>query len=271
MTIIKKYLIPILSILLILGQACRKNKDEIPLPDINYPFTIYSLNKTEIKEKIEQFNLINQHENLVINQFGFVHGKIPIDFINEIDKDFIIKNISDFVSYYKDYLGIEKSKDILFNEQIYIRLSSGYYSSLDDYFDHELWANKLEFYLEQEQLGNYRIINAPIIFHFNQKESVLEISGNWFREAFVPKNEIINAKKAFEIAINYIVENYNELMPLDINIDDSDKFNKILVPYKLENKLELRECWEVLSRFDDVLVCIDTQTGELIRFLYFNY
>ena len=269
--IIKKHLIPVLFLILILGQACKKDKDENPTPDINYPFTFYSLNETEWNNKLEQFNFDNQHENLTINQFGFVQGKISVDYEDEIDKDFVIKNISDFISHYKNYLGIEKPEEILFDEQIFIRLSSGYYASLNDYFEHELRSNKLEFYLEQINLDNKRILDSPIIFYFNMEESVLEISGNWFPEAFIPENEIISAKKAFEITVSYIDENYNELMPLNISINDSENFNKILVPLRFEEKIELRECWEINSRLDYILVCIDTQTGELIKFLNYNY
>jgi hypothetical protein len=52
---------------------------------------------------------------------------------------------------------------------------------------------------------------------------------------------------------------------------DKDKFNKVLFPFQKENRIELRECWEVIFPDSSVKTMVDTQTGEVVYYLDYGH
>ncbi len=264
----KNYL-KIILLLTIVIQACSKDTiEKVPSPE--YPYTYGVLSKQELDIELQKFNSINTIESLTLNEFGILSGCIPVSLGTGLDSTLVKENISMIINKYGHFIGIDKSVDLNISTDISIRLIGGVDVSLGHYFKYGLKANPM-FVLKQNKLRDINIENVEVSFYFSQTDNKMQILGRWYPEAYIPVEEITNPGKALNISIQYIKEKHEEVTLLNLSNIEKNRFNKVLYPFQKENKIELRECWEVTFWDNSVKTLVDTQTGEVVYYLDYGH
>jgi len=258
----------IILLFILFAQACKKDDVE-KIPSLEYPFTYAVLSNQKLDIELQKFNAINNIESLTLDEFGILSGSIPLDSGTELDSTLVKENISMIINTYSQFIGIDKSVSLNISKDVSIRLVGGVDVSLGHYFKYELKAYPM-FVVRQNKLRNRNIENAELSFYFSQTDHKLQISGRWYSEAYIPEEEIKSPEEALKISVQYIKENHNDVTPLDLSVIDMDKFIKVLYPFQKENKIELRECWEVIFWGNTVKNLVDTQTGEVVYYLDYS-
>ncbi len=98
------FLVLFFSILLFSG--CRKEPMEKPLPGTEYP-TIYQkvLSQQDWNTKSAEFQKINIHENLFLNQQGFLEGQVSYE-TDSLTLETVVQKVQELISRYSVYMGI---------------------------------------------------------------------------------------------------------------------------------------------------------------------
>jgi len=250
-------------------QAC--SKDEIEkVPSQEYPYTYRVLSKQELDIEMQKFNSVNTIESLTLNEFGILSGSIPINFGTELDSTLVKENISMIIKTYGNFIGIDKSVNLNISTDVSIRLIGGVDVSLGQYFKYGSKAYPM-FVLKQNKLRDRNMENVGVLFYFSQTDNKMQILGRWYPEVYIPEDEIKNPDEALAISTQYIKENHIDVTPLNLSNIEKDKFNKVLYPLQKENKVEIRECWEVYFWDNSVKTLVDTQTGEVVYYLDYGH
>jgi len=180
------------------------------------------------------------------------------------------ENISMILKTYGNFIGIDKSVNLNISTDVNICLIGGVEVSLGHYFKYGLKASPM-FLLKQSNLKDRNMENVQVLFYFSQTDNKMQIFGRWYPEVYIPLEEIKDQDKALNISIQYIKENHKDVTPLNLTNIEKDKFKKVLYPLVKENKIELRECWEVIFWDNTVKTLVDTQTGEVVYFLDYGH
>lgn len=260
----------IILLLLLFVPSCTKDENVKQFPSPEYPFTYRVLNKQELDSELLKFKAINTIESLSLDEYGILSGYIPITSNLELDSVTVKTNISLIINSYGHFLGIGNSTDPNISKDISILLIGGVEVSLGDYFKYGSKANPT-FVLKQHTLGDTKTANIQVIFSFQKENNRMHISGRWYPEVYIPEIEIKSPDEALNISIQYIKEKHKDVTPLDVSNVEKDKFNKVLVPLHQKNKIELRECWEVIFWSNFIKTFVDTQTGEVISYLDYGH
>jgi hypothetical protein len=260
----------VILLLVLFVPSCSKDEKVKLFPGQEYPFTYAVLNKQDLDAELQKFNSINTIESLTLNEYEILSGYIPITVNTELDSTIVKNNISLIISTYGQFLGIDNSNHLNISNDISIRLTGGVSVSLDHYFKYGLKTNPI-FVLKQNTLSDTKIENAQVLFNFQIDNKKMQISGRWYPKVYIPELEIINPEEALNISIQYINENDKDVTPLNLSNVEKDKFNKVLYPFQKENKIELRECWEVIFWDNSVKTLVDTQTGEVVYYLDYGH
>ena len=260
----KNYL-KVILLLTIFVQACSKDTiEKVPSPE--YPYTYSVLIKQELDIELQKFNSINTIESLTLNKFGILSGSVPVILSKGLDSTLVKENISMIINKYGNFIGIDKSVNLNISTDISIRLIGGVDVSLGHYFKYGLKASPM-FVLKQNKLRERNMENVELSFYFLQADNKMQILGRWYPEVYIPEDEIKNSDEALTISIQYIKENHKDITLSNLPNIEKDKFNKVLYPFQKENKIELRECWEVTFWDNSVKTLVDTQTGEVVYYL----
>jgi hypothetical protein len=255
----------VILLLALFAEACSKDEvEKVPSPE--YPYTYEVLSKQKLDVELQKFNSINTIESLTLNEFGILSGSIPVNFGTELDSTLVKENISMVINTYGQFVGIEKSVSLNIATDVSTRLNGGVVVSLDDYFQYGKGSNPT-FEFKQNKLSNRNIDNATLLFSFSKIDNKMLIRGRWYPNAYIPCEEIKDRNEALNISIHYIKENHKDITPLNLANVETEKFNKILFPLQKENKVEIRECWEVTFWDNSVKTLVDTQTGEVVYYL----
>lgn len=264
----KNYL-KVILLLTIFVQACSKDTiEKVPSPE--YPYTYDVLSKQEFDIELQKFNSINTIESLTLNEFGILSGSVPVSLSKGLDSTLVKENISMIIKTYGNFIGIEKSADLNISTDVSIRPNGSPDVSLGHYFKYGLKAYPI-FVLKQNKLNGRDIKNADLLFYFSQPDNKMQIFGRWYPKVYIPEDEIKSPDEALAISIQYIKENYKNVTLLNLSNIQKDKFNKVLYPFQKENKIELRECWEVTFWDNFVKTLVDTQTGEVVYYLDYGH
>lgn len=259
----------VILLLTIFVQAC--SKDEIEkVPSQEYPTTYGVLSKQELDIELQKFNSINTIESLTLNEFGILSGSVPVGLSTGLDSTLVKENISMIINTYGHFIGIDKSVNLNISTDLSIRLIGGVDVSLEHYFKYGLKAYPM-FVLKQNKLRDRNMENAEVSFYFSQTDNKMQILGRWYPEVYIPVEEIKNPDEALNISVQYIKEYHKDVILLNLSNIEKDKFNKVLYPFQKENKIELRECWEVIFWDNSVKTFIDTQTGEVVYYLDYGH
>jgi hypothetical protein len=264
----KNYL-NVFLLLMIFVQACSKDTiEKVPSPE--YPYTYSVLSKPELDIELQKFNSINTIGSLTLNEFGILSGSIPVSLSTGLDSTLVKENISMIINKYGHFIGIDNTVNLNISTDISIRLIGGVDVSLGHYFKYGLKANPM-FVLKQNKLRDRNIENVRLSFYFSQTDNKMQVLGRWYPEVYIPVGEIKNPDEALNISIQYIKENHKDVTLLNLSNIEKDKFNKVLYPFQKENKIELRECWEVTFWDNSVKTLVDTQTGEVVYYLDYGH
>ena len=256
--------------LLLFMPSCTKEEKPKLFPSPEYPFTYAVLNKPALDVEFQEFNSVNTRESLTLNGYGILSGYIPVSANAELDSTVVKKNISFIINTYGYFLGIDNVDNLNFSNDISIRLIGGVEVSLGYYFKYRLKAYPM-FVLRQNSLRTRKMENAEVSFYFSQTDHKMQILGRWYPEVYIPELEIINPEEALNISMQNIQENHKEVAPGNLSNVDKDKFNKVLFPFQKENRIELRECWEVIFPDCSVKTLVDTQTGEVVYYMDYGH
>lgn len=256
----------VILLLTLFVQACSKDEvEKVPSPE--YPYTYGVLSKQKLDTELQKFNSINTIESLTLNEFGILSGGVPVSLSKGLDSTLVKENISMILKTYGNFIGIDKSVNLNISMDISIRLTGGVDVSLGDYFKYGLIKASPMFLLKQNKLKDRNMENVQVKFYFSQTDNKMQILGRWYPEVYIPEEEIKNPDQALAISIQYIKENHKDVTPLNLSNVEKDKFNKVLYPLQKENKVEIRECWEVYFWDNCVKTLVDTQTGEVVYYL----
>lgn len=259
----------VILLLTLFAQACSKDEvEKVPSPE--YPYTYGVLSKQELDIEMQKFNSINTNGSLTLNEFGILSGSIPVRLGTELDSTLVKENISTIINTCGHFIGIDKSVSLNISTDVSIRLDGGVEVSLSQYFRYGLKAYPM-FVLKQNKLRDREIVNVEVLFYFSQTDNKMQILGRWYPEVYIPEEEIKSRDEALNISIQYIKENRKDIASLNLLNIEKGKFNKVLYPLQKENKIELRECWEVNFWDNSVKTLVDTQTGEVVYYLDYGH
>ena len=79
--------------LFVLISACQKEAFEKPQPEPGYPTVYKSLSSSEWQTRNAEFQQINIHEGLSLNEYGFVEGEIQLAEYDSLNEPFLIENV----------------------------------------------------------------------------------------------------------------------------------------------------------------------------------
>lgn len=267
--------ITLFSLLIVAG--CQKEDDPKPQPQSGYPYTYYVLSQNEWDAANTNFQKINIYKELILNEYGFVQGEIPIIENDSLTKDFVINTIDSLVNRYPSFIGIPENIEINAETDF-----TGQYKFIYPNMDVEipvyfLWLEEMSkeenisiekhvFSLNQHTIQNTAFIGPIIYIEFDLLREKIVLSGNWFPNALIPINEIYNKEEALEIAHQTISK---EIGKDSRKLEEYHNIEKIMVEKEYENKTEIRECWNIVVQIGEDsfnYVQVDTQTGEVIKF-----
>lgn len=268
--------------LLFVISGCKQEPDPKPLPEQGYPTTYKPLNQAEFSLRNKAFQKINIYNGLHLNEYGFVTGEISIGENDSITKDFVLAVIDTLIERYQLFMGIPPSISVNTEREILI---DAFYIvpngnvTIDRYFNDlgeiitngylsnsEIAGIQYKFYLNQNLVENERFSGPKIYIDFQNKERVIQISGNWFPKAFIPQSQIYSENEVIVSAWREILKRTGiDLWETKYNF----KTMRTLMQKAVNNNIEIRECWSVYVPVNDNLVCyvyIDTQTGEILKY-----
>jgi hypothetical protein len=276
-----KNLLEVLSLCIIFLAGCRKEPLEKPFPSIEYP-TIYPrvINQQNWELKNAAFREVNIHENLFLNQQGFLEGEIFYE-IDSLTLETVVGEVQKLISRYSIFMGIPSGQtfdlenDLLTNDPFLIPLGttsiSNYFSFIDLIKETDDWEYlKDEFrnpqiYLKQKTLEGQQFLGPDLFFDFDETNQTIHISGNWLPAAFKPENEIYSKTDATAIAYRILLGETGQ----DFwERKHTWNFRKVFVLAADNKEKRICECWQLVTMISDYelfYIYIDTQTGEIIR------
>lgn len=269
----------IVFLFLILG--CQKEEEEIrPQPDPDYPTVYKPLPASEWEVRNAEFQQVSIHEELYLNEYGFVEGAFPLIGTDTLTEEFIINMVKSLFDNYSHFLGLPENVDINYKEQLRINtpymVPSGsdniesFFRLWEEYGDTEAWKQDLEkldfnFFISQIFIENRRFLGPKIHVHFKLDEKTIVLSNNWYPYAYVPFSEIYSFDDAVSIAYREILKQTGD----DIwDLKHEFPEVKIFTMVNTTNGVEIRECWRLslINKDFYYVVFVDTQSGEVIRF-----
>ncbi|MEN8116842.1 MAG: hypothetical protein ABFS16_07670 [Bacteroidota bacterium] len=270
-----------LLIFIVAFSACQKEETPKPLPEPGYPTTYKVLNQSEWDAVNADFQKINIHEGLRLNEYGFVEGEIVLNEYDSIEKVFFISKIDSIVLRYKKFLGISEDIEINYEEEVLIEAPylipygrlciKSFFQDIIEFGDEEFWDEmisdmKYEFFISQKNIEGKRFLGPEISFYFENEVNRLNITNNWYPIALVPDVKIYTLDdvipKACDVLKKRTGKDFWELKHEFGTIN-------ILIFLKTEKGVEIRDCWRINALIDDYIygdMFFDTQTGELLKY-----
>lgn len=276
-----KKLLTVLSLSIIVFAGCRKEPLEKPLPDAEYP-TIYPklLNTQNWEVKNAAFQQMNIHENLFLNQQGFLEGEFSYE-ADSLTLETVVQEVQELISRYSVYMGIPSGQTFDLENELStnspLLIPSGSTTIYDhfglielikeagdwEYFKEEFLNPK--FNLKQRTLEGQQLLGPDLFFDFDEISRVIHISGNWLPAAFKPENEIYSKTDATAITYRILLDETGK----DFwERKHTWNFRKVFFWTADNEESRVCECWQLvteISEYEHFYIYIDTQTGEIIR------
>lgn len=281
MTCSSKKLLAVIFLSIIVFAGCQKEPLEKPLPGAEYP-TIYPklLNTQNWEIKNATFQEVNIHENLMLNQQGFLEGKVSYE-ADSLTLETVVQEALGLISRYSVFMGIPSGQtfdlenELLTNNPFLVPIGttsiSNYFNFIDLIKETDDWEDFKEefrnpkFYLKQRTLEGQQFLGPDLIFDFDETNQTIHISGNWLPMAFKPENEIYSKSDATAIAYRILLEETGQ----DFwERKHTWNFRKVFVLAADNENRRICECWQLvtkISEYEHFYIYIDTQTGEIIR------
>ena len=269
---------------MVVFSACQKEPEPRPTPDSRYPTVYKPLTSGKWETRNTAFQKINEFSGLSLNEYGFVKGEIPLNESDSLTKDFVIQKLEFIFGKYQSFLGISDAISVDYRNKIRIpvpftAMMPGDSYSIDYYFEvmedlkkEDSWSEiKGQFDIQtylliQNTIENENFMGPTIYFIFNAVENKITISGNWFPNVFIPKQEIYFKDDALPVAYRYLLKEtgkdfWEQKQTFDVQ--------KTLIRVMNGPNIEIHECWYYRVAIPEegyyYYIFIDTQTGELIH------
>ena len=261
--------------------GCRTEPAEKPLPDSDYPSTYPKiLSQQNWETKNAAFQEINIHENLILNQQGFLEGQVSYE-ADSLTLETVVQEVQDLISRYSFFMGIPSGQTFDLENELStnspLLIPSGSTTIYDhfglielikeacdwEYFKEEFQNPK--FFLKQRTLEEQQFLGPDLFFDFDEISRVIHISGNWLPAAFKPENEIYSKTDATAITYRILLDETGK----DFwERKHTWNFRKVFFWTADNEESRVCECWQLvteISEYEHFYIYIDTQTGEIIR------
>ncbi|WP_372949696.1 hypothetical protein [Mariniphaga sp.] len=254
---------------------------EKPLPGAEYP-TIYQkvLSQQDWNAKNTAFQQTNVHENLSLNQQGFLEGQLSYE-ADSLTLETVVQEVQELISRYSIYMGIPAGQTFDLENELVTHSPllipdgstsiSNYFSIIEviketddwEYFKDEF--RNPQIYLKQKTIEGQQFLGPDLIFDFDETNRVIKISGNWLPKAFKPENEIYSKTDATAITYRILLDETGK----DFwERKHTWNFRKVFILAADNEENRICECWQLVTMISDrelFYIYIDTQTGEIIR------
>ncbi len=261
--------------------GCRNEPMEKPLPGAEYP-TIYQkvLSQQDWNAKNTAFQQTNVHENLSLNQQGFLEGQLSYE-ADSLTLETVVQEVQELISRYSIYMGIPAGQTFDLENELVTHSPllipdgstsiSNYFSIIEviketddwEYFKDEF--RNPQIYLKQKTIEGQQFLGPDLIFDFDETNRVIKISGNWLPKAFKPENEIYSKTDATAITYRILLDETGK----DFwERKHTWNFRKVFILAADNEENRICECWQLVTMISDrelFYIYIDTQTGEIIR------
>jgi len=253
-------------LLLLTLVACEKDEDSKPLPEVGYPTIYKPLNNGDWNTQNLSFQNLDPTEGLSLNEYGFLAGTVEMDDSKEINALTVFAEVEGIIQKYAEFLGMEEETNVVVQNELFAYTHSGIQIGVSDYFTTEFneAGNSHSFYLSQKVLNEIGVENTQLCFTFRVTEKTIGISGNWFPTVLIPKDKIYSKEEAFEIAVKYEKQNSNQQFSRE---DENIGMRVTLLPVLVGENTEIHECWRVTFWDISHIFFIDTQTGDVLKFV----
>jgi hypothetical protein len=276
-----KNILVVLSLSIIVLAGCREEPLEKPYPSAEYP-TIYPrvIAQKDWETKNAAFQEINIHENLILNQQGFLEGVVYYE-ADSLTLETVVHEVQELINRYSVYMGIPSGQtfdfenELLTNNPFLIPQGttsiSNYFSFIDLIKETDDWEDFKEefqnpkFYLKQQTIEGQQFLGSDLFFDFEETNQTIHISGNWLPAAFKPENEIYSKTDVTSISYKILLE---ETGTDFWEVKHTWNFRKVFVLAADNEVSRICECWQLvtmISEYEHFYLYIDTQTGEIIR------
>jgi len=267
---------------MVVFSACQKEPEPRPMPDSRYPTVYKPLTSGEWETRNTAFQKINEISGLSLNEYGFVEGEIPLNESDSLTEEFVTAKVDELIHLYRDFMGIPENMDIVAKDELRINiplLIPSYNTDIQSYFEElnllrtdDNWQeikaafDTQTYLLTQNTIENENFIGPAIYLIFNAEKNKITISGNWFPNVFIPKQEIYFRDDAFPVAYQFLLkETGKDFWEQKQTFDAQKTFIRITKG----TNIEIHECWYYRVAIPEegyyYYIFIDTQTGELIH------
>lgn len=266
--LIKYYPISLLILIFILINNCERDWSLLSLKEIdpNYPTTLYPLNPEEWQQLQLEFDILNDYKILSkLNEYGFTDGgpdyskSHPNPQIKLTENEALQIAISTLVKN-KKFTNVTDSLDLL---SCPVRI-------FPDYSNNDSTRYTVAFFLQK--YNGYEVLFSRIDVGL-YGDGAYRLSGFWYSDIYIPPKDNVNSNLAKMLILGQkliwygYAGDYHELVVTE-NIIGSE-INKVIVPTKKEENVELRVCWQIPIMFydDDWIgwyIYVDTSDGEIL-------
>jgi hypothetical protein len=271
---------------LFLFLSCQKEEIDVrPQPDPDYPTVYNPLSASELVARNTEFQQVNIHEGLSLNEYGFIKGEIFLSDFDTITKELVINCIDSLVSRYQSFFGIPNGFQIDYETHVQVfapypliggaspmninsfflmlkeAKENGYYEDLAQNIQYK-------FMLRQQKFKETLIEGLDITFEFDEQKKSVKIEGFWIPQAVLPASELFDEGEAISIAYREILkQSGRDIWETKQNFRTYTLLRKI----KRGDAFEIRHCWlfytvEIPFVGRTIAVYIDSQTGDVVNY-----
>ncbi len=262
-----KYYSICLSILLftIIINSCERDWSPISIKEIdpNYPTTLYPLITEEWQQLQDEFDVLNDYKILTkLNQYGFTGGEYdyskrhPNPHIKLTENEALQIAISTIVKN-KEFTNVTDSTTAM---SCVRSARSGLFG------DSTNWS----VYIDPQKYNGYEVLFSWIDVRL-YGDGVYSLSGFWYNNIYIPPDDNVSSKLAKILVLGQkliwsgAVGDIHEFIVTESTI--GDEIDKVIVPIRKEEKIELRVTWQIPIMFYDWIgwyLYVDTTDGEIV-------
>jgi hypothetical protein len=258
----------VLCSLVLLAQSCGVNEyDETN----GYPTKIYPLNSTELTKRISEYQTLNKNQVCTsLNEFGFCEYDLTpcmnrsIQRTEITDEAKMINMAKEFISKNSKFTGISNI------DELQLSSSSGIHGCIKcDGSEGDKKNIGWRVCFSNQIYNGYEVFNTEFMV-FLDNNGVYMIGGNWYPKINIPDSNEFDLEKAKQSLYGHKIS-FLCWSPINITVSAEniqEEARKVIIPYKIEDRIELRVAWEILIYGSGSTplwtIYVDVMTGETI-------